>query len=173
MTRLSQHGDFPQKAIDEAKAALSADLDFAEAQEPLARNKAGYPSFGDFVEAHFDFRDGQSYPAPFSSEEVRRLRDELGIVRSEVAKGYEGAAEKAQQIRAKLTDAVRQNYTNLQAAYAGTDENQPVIDARGLLIAEEEGDEPKIGKEMNAAYQKYQTEAYKQATYGSGFLPQK
>ncbi len=182
MTKLSQHGDFPEDLLNEAKAQLNGELEFAEQEEPLARNGEGYPSFGDFIEAHFDFRDRMSYPAPYSNEEMRRLKDELGIVRSEIAKGYEGAQEKAARIRAKMTDHVRQNYTNLQAAYAGTNENQPVIDSRDLLVAEKEQGEKKIGKlgkpkdpksdEMIAAYEAYQKGLYKQATWGQGMLPE-
>ena len=56
MSRLSQHGGFSEEAIEKAKAQLAESLEFAEQQEPLARNGAGYPSTAGFIEQHFNLK---------------------------------------------------------------------------------------------------------------------
>ena len=58
MSRLSQHGGFSEEAIEKAKAQMAESLEFAEQQEPLARNGAGYPSTAGFIEQHFNFEEG-------------------------------------------------------------------------------------------------------------------
>ena len=56
MSRLSQHGGFSEEAIEKAKAAMLDASDFSEQQEPLARNKAGMPNVGGFIEQHFNLK---------------------------------------------------------------------------------------------------------------------
>ena len=56
MSRLSQHGGFSEDAIKKAKAQMAENLEFAEQQESPARNGAGYPSAGGFIEQHFHLK---------------------------------------------------------------------------------------------------------------------
>ena len=56
MSRLPQHGGFSEEAIEKAKAQMAEGLEFAEQQESPARNGAGYPSTGGFLEQHFNLK---------------------------------------------------------------------------------------------------------------------
>jgi hypothetical protein len=56
MSRTYQYGGFSEEAIEKAKQAMAEGLDFAEQQEPLARNKAGMPSTAGFIEQHFNLK---------------------------------------------------------------------------------------------------------------------
>ena len=55
MARLSTHGGFDEELLAKAKEEMRGELEFAEQEEPLARNGSGYPSVGGFIEQHFDF----------------------------------------------------------------------------------------------------------------------
>jgi len=82
MSRLSQHGGFDEDALKKAKEAMAEGLDFAEQQEPLARNQSGYPSLGNFTEQHFDFKqckrsDGTVYGVPDASACVQKGSKEV------------------------------------------------------------------------------------------------
>ena len=174
MSRLSQHGDFPEELLQQAKAELNGELDFAEQQEPLARNRDGMVSLGGYVEQHFDFADYRIPPAPFNEEEIKSRMKALKAERETLKQQYPSNVEKQEKIRKQLEDYSRQLKVDQQAAYAGMLEganagDRPPIVGREALMDEIMKPEPKHGKldpggdlykDVVKDYEKYQREAY-------------
>jgi len=116
MSRLSQHGGFDEDALKKAKEAMAEGLDFAEQQEPLARNQSGYPSLGNFTEQHFDFKvcqrsNGSFYGVPQSSscsmkgaKEVKPKDEKKALQKN--AKEYKNANAHGMQVLSSLASAV-------------------------------------------------------------------
>jgi len=166
MTKLSQHGDFPEHLIESAKAEMRGELDFAEQQEPSKRSGAGYPSLGNVLGHGFDF--GEEPVSNFYTADLRRLRDALKIAQNNVGAGYNyGTTKRVAELRGKIRDLLAQQYRNLAAAQAavgnpyGTPDDcctgtpgEPAgknmkvhIDNRGALIPEYKEEEAEWSKE--------------------------
>ena len=57
MGKLKSYGGFSSDAVEAAKAAmLEENADFSEQQEPSKRSGNSMPSFGNFIEQHFNLK---------------------------------------------------------------------------------------------------------------------
>jgi hydroxypyruvate isomerase len=150
MKKLSQHGDFPADMIEAAKAELCGELDFAEHQEPLARNLDGRVSAGGFIDTHFDFDESRQEVAPLSEADIKKRLKALQTEYKRLRDAYPDDNEKAKKVRAQMTDYSRQLQRDVEAAQAGAAQygvgQEPPMVNRTAAMDEIEANEPKHGK---------------------------
>ena len=184
MKNLPSHGDCPAELMEEVKALMIGELDFAEQEEPLRRNLDGRVSAGGYIESNFnfDFRE----IAPFSEDEIKAELKKLKAEKDMLAKAYPSQIEKQAKIRSQMEDYSRQLRANEQAAQAAQEQagygDKPVMTARTEALEEATKDEPKHGKigpgaddEVSSKqfvdlYKKYQDRAYATQVDASGAL---
>ena len=139
MARLSSHGGFDPAALEKAKQAMSESLEFAEQQEAPARNGAGYPSLGGFIEQHFNLKkselgesvdftqcqrsDGTIYGSRGEckqGKEVKKQQGNTGGARAAgtnaVDKGIMGSAGSFKHLNASLKKTDIEGATNITRA---------------------------------------------------------
>ena len=173
MTRLSTLGGFPSDAIERAKAELAETLEFAEPQEPLARNRDGRVSAGGYIETHFNF-------AETDKERMTKLRAELAAIKEQMKGAYDQTTvQRAAAIKKELTDYARQQMVNLQAASSESN-GIPVNMAREAEVAKIEAPEAKVGKPTRAALDPSTVKGYddlqrimERNNKSQGFMPAK
>ena len=144
MERLSTLGGFPSDAIEKAKAELAETLEFAEGQEPLARNLDGRVSAGGYIETHFNFAEEES-----EKDQMKKLRAELAAIKKKMEGAYDqGTMERAAAIKKELGDYARQEMVNLQAANAGASisGDQPINMGREQEVNDISKPVRKVGK---------------------------
>jgi len=175
MTRLSTLGGFPSDAIERAKAELAETLEFAEPQEPLARNLDGRVSAGGYIETHFNFAEVKD-----EKSEMKKLRAELAAIKQKMKGAYdESTVQRAAAIKKELSDYARQQMVNLQAASSESN-GIPVNMGREAEVAKIEAPEAKVGKPTRAALDPSTVKGYddlqrimERNNKSQGFMPAK
>ena len=167
--------------IEAAKAELCGELNFAEPQEPLARNLDGRVSMGGYIDQHFEFTEGDRDPvAPLSAEEIKKRMKALQAENKRLKAAYPDNYDKAKKIRGQLEDYTRQLQRDIEAAQAGMQqyghEGPPEV-SRAAKLDQIEAGEPKHGKlsknsnDFVKAYLKYQQAQYDSIVNSDALMP--